>query len=151
MAKIPKAGDPPARGGRPSLYKPEYAEQAQKLCLLGATDATLANFFEVAISTISLWKVKYPEFSEALKVGKAVADDAVERSLYAKAVGYEHDEIDIRVVDHEIVQTPIRRKYPPDSVAIIFWLKNRRPDKWRSDNGQQGARLPGLDDPDPDV
>lgn len=33
--------------GRPSGYKPEYAEQARKLCLLGATDQEIADFFEV--------------------------------------------------------------------------------------------------------
>ena len=31
----------------------------------------------------------------------------------------------------KIVKTPIRKRYPPDVVACIFWLKNRRPDIWR--------------------
>lgn len=31
--------------GRPSLFRPEYVEQARKLCLLGATDRELADFF----------------------------------------------------------------------------------------------------------
>jgi hypothetical protein len=34
--------------GRPSLYRDEFAEQARKLCLLGATDRDLAEFFERA-------------------------------------------------------------------------------------------------------
>lgn len=117
--------------GRPTKYKPEYAEQARKLCGLGATDAQLADFFDVAISTICLWKVKYPEFSEAISVPKEVADSRVEQSLYRRAMGYEHDEVDIRVVNGEIVETPIRKYYPPDSTAMIFWLKNRNPEKWR--------------------
>lgn len=150
MAKTPKAGDPPKRG-RPSLYKPEYAKQATKLAQHGLTDQEIADFFEVHISTLHRWKGEFTEFCDSLKIGKESADDRVERSLYARATGYEHDEVDIRVVDHAIVQTKLRKFYPPDSTAMIFWLKNRRPDKWRSDNGQQGARLPGLDDPDPDV
>jgi hypothetical protein len=31
--------------GRPTKYKEEYNEQAYKLCLLGATDKELADFF----------------------------------------------------------------------------------------------------------
>ena len=60
-------------GGRPTKYKPEYATQAAKLCALGATDAQLADFFDVAISTITLWKVQHPEFSASIKLPKAEA------------------------------------------------------------------------------
>ena len=54
-------------GGRPTKYKDEYAEQAYKLCLLGATNEDLANFFEVAVSTIDKWISEIEEFSGALK------------------------------------------------------------------------------------
>ncbi len=116
---------------RPTKYKAEFADQAAKLCLLGATDAQLADFFEVSVSTINLWKVQHKKFSESIKVPKAIADERVEQSLFRRAMGYEHDEIDIRVVDHAIVQTPIRKYYPPDSTAMIFWLKNRKSGEWR--------------------
>lgn len=116
---------------RPTKYKPEYADQAAKLCLLGATDAQLADFFEVSVSTINLWKVQHSEFSESIKVPKALADERVEQSLFRRAMGYEHDEVDIKVVDKEIVMTPIRKYYPPDTTAMIFWLKNRNPGQWR--------------------
>ncbi len=52
-----------ASRGRPTKYKAEYAEQAAKLCKLGATDAQLADFFEVSVSTVNLWKVEHREFS----------------------------------------------------------------------------------------
>ena len=35
---------------RPTKYQEAYAEQARKLCLLGYTDAELADFFEVSES-----------------------------------------------------------------------------------------------------
>lgn len=116
---------------RPSKYKPEFAAQATKLCALGATDSQLADFFEVAVSTISLWKVEHPEFSEALKMAKGEADSKVEQSLYRRAMGYECDEVDIRVIDKAVIQTPIRKVYPPDTTACIFWLKNRKSGEWR--------------------
>ena len=121
--------------GRPSVYDKGYSascvELGKKLAKLGAKDADIAEVFGVSESTLNLWKTKYPEFSEALKAGKLIADAEVAESLYQRAIGYEHDDVDIRVVDKEIVQTPIRKYYPPDTTAAIFWLKNRQRQQWR--------------------
>lgn len=117
--------------GRPSKFKIEFIEQAEKLCKLGATDIEIADFFKVEVRTIHRWKADNEQFCHALKAGKAEADDRVERSLFARATGYEHAEVDIRVVDGKIVKTPIRKLYPPDTTAAIFWLKNRQPKDWR--------------------
>jgi hypothetical protein len=116
---------------RPSKFKQEYIEQARKLCKLGATDRELADFFEVTEKTLNNWKLESDEFLQSLKSGKDEADDRVERSLFARAVGYVHDDIDIRVVEGRIVETPIVKHYPPDTTAAIFWLKNRRKEEWR--------------------
>ncbi|MFJ7312533.1 terminase [Pseudomonas sp. NPDC098747] len=118
-------------GGRPTKYRAEFAEQARKLCLLGATDEELADFFGVAISTINKWKLDHSEFSESIKKGKLVADSEVASKLFHRATGYDHPEVDIRVIDNHIVQTKLVRYYPPDTAAAIFWLKNRQKDKWR--------------------
>jgi hypothetical protein len=117
--------------GRPTKFKPEFVTQAEKLCKLGATDQEVADFFEVEVRTIYRWKTENEQFCQALKAGKDEADDRVERSLFARANGYEHDEVDIRVVANALVQTPIRKYYPPDTTAAIFWLKNRKPKEWR--------------------
>lgn len=119
------------KAGRPTSYKNDYAELAQKLCLLGLTDIEMADFFEVAESTIYLWKKKVPEFSEALIVGKTIADANVANSLYRRACGYEHPEIHVSNYQGKIKLTEITKKYPPDTGAIIMWLKNRQPDIWR--------------------
>lgn len=116
---------------RPSKFKQEFITQAEKLCKLGATDIEVADFFEVDVRTLYRWKGENELFCQALKAGKAESDDRVERSLFARATGYEHNEVDIRVVDHAIVQTPVRKYYPPDTTAAIFWLKNRKPGEWR--------------------
>lgn len=101
------------------------------LCKLGATDKELADFFGVAVSTISKWKVDYPSFSEALKQGKELADARVASSLYNRAVGYEHKEDKIFQYEGAPIIVPTVKRYPPDTTAGIFWLKNRRPDLWR--------------------
>lgn len=127
-----KPADPPKVGaGRPTKYRTEYCKQASKLCSLGAVDSDLADFFEVSVSTINLWKVQHKEFSESLQIPKAEADARVTNSLYRRAVGYEHDEVDIRVVEGQIVKTEIRKHYPPDTTACIYWTKNRQPEQWR--------------------
>ena len=117
--------------GRPSSYREEYAAQAEKLCKLGATDAELAEFFEVDEATIHRWKHSHGEFCESIKKGKTIADAEVASKLFHRATGYEHPEDDIRVVNGEIVITPTIKHYPPDTIAGIFWLKNRQKGKWR--------------------
>jgi hypothetical protein len=116
---------------RPTKFKPEFVGQAVKLAKLGATDIEIADFFDVDARTLYRWKGEHEAFCQALKAGKTEADERVERSLYARANGYEHDEVDIRVVGGEIIQTPIRKFYPPDTTACIFWLKNRKAAEWR--------------------
>lgn len=133
-------------GGRPTSYKKEYCKLAKSMCKLGATDANLADEFGVSISTLNLWKLKYPEFSASVSISKDIADEKVEFSLYQRAMGYEHDEVDIRVVAGEIVMTPIRKYYPPDATSMIFWLKNRKKEQWRDKvdhelTGKDGADL----------
>jgi len=116
---------------RPTKYKEEFPKQAYKLCLIGATDAQLANFFEVTESTLNNWKHEYPEFLESLKDGKSVADGEVAKSLFHRAKGYSHKAVHISNYQGEIAQTEIIKEYPPDTTACIFWLKNRQSEMWR--------------------
>lgn len=119
--------------GRPSDYKPEFAEQVKKIAELGATDQEVADFFDIDVRTVYRWKHDYPEFCQALKIGKEVADERVERSLYQKAIGYEQEEVKIFMPGgaDKPVYAPFRAKIAPDTTAAIFWLKNRRSQEWR--------------------
>ena len=123
--------EPSTGMGRPTSYRPEYAAQARGYCELGATDADLAEAFSVSTRTIANWYSRYPEFAEAVKVGKDMADDRVERSLYQKAIGYEYDAVKIFNANGSPMVVPYREKVAPDTTAAIFWLKNRRKERWR--------------------
>lgn len=127
----PPQANKPAQVGRPSKYREEYAIQAFKLCLLGARDKDLADFFEVDEATIYRWKDKYPDFCEALKRGKDEADSEVAQKLFHRALGYEHKEDKIFQFQGEPIIVPTIKHYPPDTTAAIFWLKNRQPHLWR--------------------
>jgi len=117
--------------GRPTKYKEEYAEQAFKLCLLGATDKSLADFFQVEESTVNLWKLEHQEFSESIRAGKDEADAKVAQKLYHRALGYDHPEDKIFVHEGKPVIVPTTKYYPPDATSAIFWLKNRKSEVWR--------------------
>jgi hypothetical protein len=124
---MPKGEGP----GRTPIYKKDFAKQAAKLCALGATDQTLAEFFEVTTTTIWRWRSEHEEFCKALIQGKKVADDLVERALYQRAVGYSYDSVKYHSYEGEVTETPYVEHVPPDPGAAKLWLTNRRPKEWR--------------------
>lgn len=102
----------------------------------GLTDKTIADNMGITTSTLYEWKKKYPEISEALKKGKDIYDDEMEEALAIRGQGQWVEEV-TTIVDedslgrmHKKIQTT-KRYIPPDTTAIIFWLKNRRPEQWR--------------------
>jgi hypothetical protein len=119
--------------GRPSTFKPEYVEQARKLCALGHTDQEIAQFFDVSLRTFAYWKARNPELLHTLKIGKLHADQRIERSLYQRGVGYSYDAVKVFMPAgaKKAVYAPYVEHVPPDVTAAIFWLKNRDPAHWR--------------------
>jgi hypothetical protein len=118
-------------GGRPPDYRPEFAAQARKLCMLGATDFELAEFFEVSTRTIHRWKNTQAKFCRAVKAGKACADERVERALFSRAVGYSYESEKVFQYQGGLVRAAIVEHVPPDPGAALNWLKHRRPKAWR--------------------
>jgi len=137
---------PKSKGGRPSVYKPEFAEQAAKLCALGATDFELADFFEVDTRTVYRWKNTHEEFCQAVTCGKDRANERVERALYNRAVGYTFESEKVFQFKGEIIRAAVSEHVPPDPSAAKLWLTNRKPDDWRDKQqlehtGKDGAPL----------
>ena len=98
----------------------------------GLTDEQIAEKIGISRSTLSDWKNKFSDISDALKKGKEIVDIQVENALLKRALGYEYDEQRIEKSEKDgtkIIQTV--KHVPPDVGAAAFWLKNRRPDKWR--------------------
>ncbi|MFK5948808.1 MAG: hypothetical protein QM500_08590, partial [Methylococcales bacterium] len=126
--------------GRPTKYDKSYCDKAYKLCLLGAIDKKIADFFDVDEATINRWKDKYPEFCESLKRGKDEADAVIAQSLFHRAKGYSHK--DTKFATHEGVITDEKeytKHHPPDTTAAIFWLKNRQKEAWRDSKDINGS------------
>lgn len=146
---------PKRKVGRPTVFRPDFVERARILADQGLTDLEIADNIGVSLVTLKTWKGKHPEFLSALKVGKGIADDRVERSLHERAIGYSYPSVKIHVLrDGSVVKVPFTEHVPPDSAAANFWLKNRRPDAWRDKHeveitGDIGARLDRAKQRDP--
>ena len=98
----------------------------------------------MTVSTLCEWKNRFPQFLEALKKGKAPVDTKVENKLLESALGFtvtvkepikvkkKTTKNGIGTIEEEHIEYVDREIYvKPDTTAQIFWLKNRRPDKWR--------------------
>lgn len=125
--------------GRPTKYREEYVEQARKLCLLGATSQELADFFEVNYDTIHEWMRTRPEFDEAIRQGKTMADAEVAEKLFQRAKGYSHPDVHVTSYEGQVTLTDLVKYYPPDTQAASLWLRNRQPKKWRDRQELTGA------------
>lgn len=94
----------------------------------GLTDEQLAKNMDISRSTLNEWRKKYSDISDTLKKGKEIVDIKVENALLKRALGFQYDEV--TSVDGKEVKK-VTKMVVPDTTAQIFWLKNRRPDKYR--------------------
>lgn len=132
---------------RPTGYRVEYEEQAFKLCLMGATNEQLADFFNVNADTIYEWQKVHKAFSEILKDGRERADAEIGKALYHRAKGYNHKAVKIFNDNGSPLIVEYIEHYPPDTTACIFWLKNRQRGQWRDKqdhehSGPDGGPIP---------
>ena len=72
----------------------------------GLTVEQIVDKLGINKTTLYAWCNRYPELSNALKTTREEADSRVVESLYQKAL-------------------------KGDTIAMIFWLKNRQSAKWR--------------------
>ena len=129
-----------------SMSRGKYKEWLERDGLLkieawardGLINEQIAHKIGIRRETLSLWSKKYPNISNALKRGKEVPDIEVENSLYKRATGYNYTEVTKELKlnpttgKHELMITKeVTKQVIPDTTAMIFWLKNRKPDVWK--------------------
>lgn len=112
--------------------KPEGLLKIEGWARDGLIDVEIAKMMEINPDTLYGWKKKFPQIAEALKKGKDVVDRQVENALLKRALGYEYEEVKKVYEGDKLKEKTITKKMVvPDTTAQIFWLKNRKPDKWR--------------------
>lgn len=94
----------------------------------GLADEQIYNNLGISKDSFYKYKKQYSDFSDSLKRGKEIVDYEVENALLKRALGYEYDEITYE--NGEEVKR-VTKQVAPDTTAQIFWLKNRKADKWR--------------------
>lgn len=107
---------------RPSKYETHVAPRLSEVAdwvRNGASDREVAERLGISADSLVEYKKRFSEFSECLKKTRACVDGQVENALLQKALS-------------------------GDTTAMIFWLKNRRPEKWRekpkdSENAEDDA------------
>ena len=95
-----------AKGKYQEWLEPEGLLKIEGWARDGLTDEQIAQNMGITAKTLYEWKKKYSEICESLKRNKDVADRQVENALFENAIN-------------------------GNITAQIFWLKNRKPDKWR--------------------
>lgn len=143
----------------------EWIDDPDKKLLLsgwardGLSDEQIAKNIGITRSTLSEWKKKYSDISDALKKGKEVSDIEVENSLFKRALGYtaqikktfkckeiKYNREGKKVKEEEkLIEGYDEIHIPADTAAIIFWLTNRKPDVWRNRRTDKGELEEGVD------
>ena len=106
VLKIMKEVSRMAKGKYQEWLEPEGLLKIEGWARDGLTDEQIAQNMGITAKTLYEWKKKYSEICESLKRNKDVADRQVENALFENAIN-------------------------GNITAQIFWLKNRKPDKWR--------------------
>ncbi|KIO62120.1 hypothetical protein B4065_3340 [Caldibacillus thermoamylovorans] len=117
-----------AKGKYQEWLTPEGLLKIEGWARDGLTDEQIAQNIGIRRETLYDWKKKYSNITNALKKGKEVVDRQVENALLKRALGYKYDEI---TYENGKETKRVTKEVQPDTTAQIFWLKNRRPDKWR--------------------
>ena len=95
-----------AKGKYADWITPEGLLRIEGWARDGLTDKQIAYNIGISQTTLYEWKKQFPELSDTLKKSKDVVDRMVENALFKNAI-------------------------EGNTTAQIFWLKNRKPDKWR--------------------
>jgi hypothetical protein len=120
--------------GPKSGFNEQLRETFIRLAGEGKTMPQIAEVCGVSPRTLTNWMGAHPDLLLAVREARQLADELVEASLYAKAVGYAHPETKVSVYEGVPITVDVQKHYPPDTQAAMFWLRNRQPDKWREKN-----------------
>lgn len=126
-----------------------YLDKIEKWAKAGATSKEIAGKLKIAYSTFRAYMEKaekgedrYSALKETFTRACEVPDDNVEAALYKRACGIEYEEVKREQVvnrktgEIELLETRTIKYIPPDPTSAMFWLTNRRPERWKYKPGE---------------
>ena len=135
-------------------YRPEMAELVRLLRSLGEKNEEIARLLGVTREKLLRWQVLHPDFKKAM--AEPAAAELAENALLRRALGFKICESSAEeLVDKksgEILEVLKRRTItkdvPPDVRALLFYLKNRCPERWDDVAGSQYNYNPAPEEED---
>ena len=126
----------------------------------GLSDKQICHNLGIHPATLYKYKHEHDELTEALSVGKIVADMQVVNALFLKTQGHTFEEVtkesfpdyddDGKVIGYSMrVTKTVLKEVQSDTIAIQFWLRNRVKDEWadkRETEGKLEVRIPLLEE-----
>ena len=132
------------KGKYADWIEPDGLLQIEGWAREGLVEKQICQNIGISERTFSTWKERFPAITSALKRGKAPVDFKVENALLKSALGHKETvrkAIKVKTEKQKVGEGKIVEEHieyvdeevyiPPQVVAQIFWLKNRRPDKWK--------------------
>lgn len=126
------------------MAKSKWEDIKDKLTLIegwardGLTNEQIADNLGIGKTTFYRMIKEHSELLEHLKKGKEVIDYEVENALLKRALGYKYEEKTYESIYNkeldmymEKLTKRVTKQVAPDTTALIFWLKNRKPKQWR--------------------
>lgn len=138
-----KTNKPKNKGGRKGKYHkwltPEGLLKIGGWAMDGLNDIQLAEKIGIHVGTYYEWANRFPEFHEAIKKTKDVADRQVENALFKSALGFKETlkkpmKVRQSCGTEIVVYVEEEIYYPPNTASLVFWLKNRKSETWRNDD-----------------
>lgn len=114
----------------PDGYRQDYAGIAFGMALMGATDTQMCERFGCTMATFNDWKVKYPELTRKIQLGREDIVAMAAESLAMRAIGFSYEAEKLWCQNGEVIRAKYQEYVPPDVSAATFLLTNRRPDAW---------------------
>ena len=149
------------KAGRKSKYETHVQPRLLEIaawCRDGLTDKEICEKLGISQDSFYVYKNKYSEFSDTLKETKEIADIKVEKKKKKNANGYDYIEETV-VMKKEVIYkdgkrvkevtypevVPLTKHKEAETRAQMFWLQNRKPDKWRN-QAQVELKVSKLED-----
>jgi hypothetical protein len=138
--------------GRPLSVTPDIIQRAYYACAeCGANLGQLSKLLPVSLHTLNNWMRYDKAFRSVVRQGMDVFNSSkAEKSLLKRALGYEFDEVveqdvelygknslGMKVLVPAHKTTTTHRVLPPDVGALVFYLTNRDPSRWRQTYRQE--------------
>lgn len=112
----------------------------------GLTNEQLVEKMGINRSTFYRWKDEFKDFKDILKRTKEVVDYEVENALFKRAMGQTIELEEQRLGRDGVIITLKKKMYiPPDTLALMYWLNNRKSSHWRNKQEIVNTNFEGFD------